>query len=176
MNTLLVFLPMIVVLSIGLLVTIPIIKKDRKQADLNQTEIRYSNFWLRLIAFIIDFMILSVIDYLIIIKTFNLEIKHTIYEFEFFSLYTHPIGILVGWLYYSILESSKIRATVGKMAFKIQVTDLKQNRISFWNATGRYFGKFISSFIFCFGFIMMFFMSKKQCLHDVLAGTIVTRR
>ena len=40
-------------------------------------------------------------------------------------------GIIVGWLYYTILESSKLQATIGKMALGLVVTDLAGNRISF---------------------------------------------
>jgi len=176
MNTFMTFIPLIVVLGIGLVVVINLIIKDRKQAINDQPTEKYSNFWLRLLSFFIDFIILSIISYIIIIYILNLEIKNITADFGFFILYKHPVAIIISWLYYSLLESSKLMGTFGKAICQIKVSDMKGNKISFLNATGRFFAKFLSSIILFMGFLMMIFMSKKQCLHDVLADTIVTKR
>ena len=86
------------------------------------------------------------------------------------------IGILIGWLYEALMISSPAQATLGKMACGIRVTDLNGGRISFGKATGRYFGKFISSLILGIGYLMCIWTDRKQCLHDTLAGTLVWRR
>jgi uncharacterized RDD family membrane protein YckC len=83
--------------------------------------------------------------------------------------------ILGNWLYYSLMESSSRQATLGKMAVGIKVTDMNGQRISFLNATGRYFGKIISGAVFMIGYIMIIFTEKKQGLHDIMAGTLVVR-
>ncbi|MCY7409592.1 MAG: RDD family protein, partial [Chitinophagales bacterium] len=82
-------------------------------------------------------------------------------------------GIVLNWLYYAFMESSTKQATLGKMALNIKVTDMQGNRITFLNATGRYFGKIISSLIMGIGYIMAGFTEKKQALHDIVAGTLV---
>ncbi|MBK9732740.1 MAG: RDD family protein [Chitinophagaceae bacterium] len=86
------------------------------------------------------------------------------------------ISVTISWLYYALMESSQRQATLGKSALGIKVTDLNGNRISFLNATGRYFGKILSGLIFGIGYIMIIFTEKKQGLHDVLAGTLVVRK
>ncbi|MEP7128319.1 MAG: RDD family protein [Chitinophagales bacterium] len=86
------------------------------------------------------------------------------------------ISVTISWLYYSLMESSHRQATLGKSALGIKVTDLNGNRISFLNATGRYFGKILSGLIFGIGYIMIIFTEKKQGLHDILAGTLVVRK
>lgn len=176
MQTFLTFLPMLVVLSIGLLVTISIVKNDRKQLLETTDQIKYSGFWLRFLSFIIDFAILSLMDYLILIIVLKIDYSATLKDLGFISLYSHPAAIVTGWLYYSAFESSSLMATPGKLLINLKVTDLKINKLTFLNATGRYFGKILSSIILSLGFLMMVFMSKKQCLHDHLAKTIVIKK
>ena len=83
--------------------------------------------------------------------------------------------VVVGWLYYSLMESSPTQATLGKMAMGLRVTDMENQRVDFSRATGRFFGKFLSLFTFCIGFIMAAFTTRKQALHDQLASTLVLR-
>jgi uncharacterized RDD family membrane protein YckC len=80
------------------------------------------------------------------------------------------------WVYFASLESSPWRATLGKKALGLMVVDLAGNRISFPRASGRFFAKIISSMTFLIGFLMAGFTAKKQALHDMLAGCLVTRR
>lgn len=169
-----VFLPMTIIFILGLIVIIPRILKDRKEVDSNLQDFKYSNFWLRLLAFLIDLTILLVCNGIIAI-IFNLELKDKISDFGFFAIFRHPVGILTGWLYFSIFESSTLMATLGKLTVRIKVMDCQGVRITFLRATGRYFGKYISSFLLCMGFLMIFFMKKKQALHDIFAATIVIK-
>ena len=62
------------------------------------------------------------------------------------------------------------------MAVGIKVTSTNGQRISFLNATGRFFGKIISGMLFGFGYIMILFTEKKQGLHDLMAGTLVVKK
>ncbi len=86
------------------------------------------------------------------------------------------IRIVLGWLYFSLMESSSNQATIGKMALGIKVTDTLGNRISFARATGRYFAKMISGVTLFIGYIMAAFTEKKQALHDIIAGTLVVKK
>ena len=74
------------------------------------------------------------------------------------------------------MESSQKQATLGKIIVGIKVTDLEGNRISFAKASGRHFGKYISAFILCIGYIMAGFTEKKQALHDILASCLVINK
>lgn len=84
--------------------------------------------------------------------------------------------ILFGWLYFTGLESSLMKATFGKIALGIIVTDLDGNRISFGRANGRYWCKYISALILMIGYIMAGFTEKKQALHDTMANTLVVKK
>ena len=86
------------------------------------------------------------------------------------------LGAFSGWLYSAVMESSSQRATFGKMAFGLTVTDLNGNQISFGAVTGRFFGKYVSSIICGAGYIMAAFTEKRQGLHDMMAGCVVLER
>jgi uncharacterized RDD family membrane protein YckC len=79
-------------------------------------------------------------------------------------------------LYFAYFESSERQATIGKIAMKIRVTDMHGERITFMNALGRAaFRNLVSGSICLIGFIIALFTEKKQALHDLVASTIVTK-
>jgi len=86
------------------------------------------------------------------------------------------LGIGIGWFYEAFMVSSSYQGTLGKMAVGIVVTDLQGRRISFLKATGRHFGKLISTFALMAGYLMQPFTEKRQALHDMLAGCLVLRK
>jgi len=121
----------------------------------------YASFWQRFFAAFIDGFILLIPNY--------------IFQFMFGkeTLGDYTASIITGWLYYALLESGSWQATVGKRSLRIKVVDMDGQRISFGQATGRHFGKFISAIILFIGYFMMLWDDKKQTLHDKMAGTLV---
>ena len=90
----------------------------------------------------------------------------------FISMYT-LFGLIVPWLYFALQFASKKQGTLGMRAVGIKVVDHDYKRISFANATGRYFGMILSAFILYIGYIMIAFVKRKQGLHDLLASTYI---
>ncbi len=86
------------------------------------------------------------------------------------------VGVILGWLYFAIMESSSKQGTLGKIALGIKVTDLSGNAISFGRATVRHFGKILSTIILLVGYLMVAFTAKKQGLHDMIAGCLVVKK
>ena len=80
------------------------------------------------------------------------------------------------WLYYALMESSPLQATVGKIALGIKVTDEAGERIGFGRATGRFFAHIVSGLIMGIGYAMVVFTRHRQALHDMIAGTYVVRK
>jgi len=134
--------------------------------------IEYAGFWKRLLAFIIDTVLLWVVQ-MIITLILALVIDSAGVAYMVFSM---ALQITISWLYYAIQESSSSQATIGKRALGIIVTDLGGKRISFGRATGRYFAKIISGLILLIGYIMIAFTKKKQGLHDIIADTLVVSK
>ena len=142
---------------------------------LQQQPTEYAGFWLRFVAVIIDGIILSIPQY---------ALGFAMTGVSFFGASDLPFvasnplfSVVIPWLYGAFMESSKHQATLGKMAVGIKVTDLDYNGpISFGRATGRYFGKMVSSLILLIGFIMAGFTERKQALHDMMANTLVVKK
>ncbi len=86
------------------------------------------------------------------------------------------INLILNWLYFTGLESSRLKATFGKLLLGLKVVDLQDNKISFMKANIRYWSKIISILMLMIGFIMIAFTSKKQGSHDMLAKTIVLKK
>jgi uncharacterized RDD family membrane protein YckC len=84
------------------------------------------------------------------------------------------VGIVAPWIYEAAMISSSKQATLGKRALGIVVSDMQGRRISFGRATGRYFGKMVSSLTLGVGYIMAAFTERKQALHDMMADCILT--
>lgn len=78
------------------------------------------------------------------------------------------------WLLYtSVLESSRLQATLGKLAMFIRVADDEGRRVTLPRALARNALKLISAFPLCIGYLMAGWTAKKQALHDMLAGCTV---
>ncbi len=129
----------------------------------------YAGFWRRLVAFLIDYVITAVPSW-IGITILSVAMGETGY------LFGCVLGTIGCWLYYALFESSSKQATLGKLALGIKVTDLNGLRASFAKATGRHFAKILSGLILGIGYIMAGFTTKKQALHDQVAGCLVVQQ
>jgi len=85
------------------------------------------------------------------------------------------LPFLSAWLYFAFLEGSSGGATAGKRAMGIRVVSTEGQPIGFGTATGRFIAQFLSFFTFCFGYFLMFFNARSQCLHDIITSTVVVR-
>jgi uncharacterized RDD family membrane protein YckC len=152
-----------------------------------QPPAHFAGFWLRLVAYIIDWAILGFVTGILIIlplmgNTLRALATSGKSPFEFYMQMNSQIVavrllvLMAGWLYFALLESSPWQATLGKKALGLLVTDLAGRRVSFARASGRYFGKIVSAIILFIGFLMAGFTEKKQALHDILAGCLVIRK
>jgi uncharacterized RDD family membrane protein YckC len=151
-----------------------------------QPVFNYAGFWKRLVAYLLDQIIISVIGFFIVVPVLAM-VGLSLFSSDFepsdefiITLITAYFSLIIlllaaEWLYFALMESMK-GATLGKMALGIIVTDLQGNRISFGRATGRYFAKIISSLTILVGYIMAGFTQRKQALHDIIAGCLVINK
>jgi uncharacterized RDD family membrane protein YckC len=150
-------------------------------------EVRYAGFWLRAVAWLIDVLVMIAFGALVggciggVIggsmgarHATPQQIRQTVVETV--APIVRLLQIIGGWLYFALMESSARQATLGKMALGLRVTDEQGRRIGFGRATGRYFAKIISALILFIGFIMAGFTTRKQALHDMIAGTLVVKK
>jgi uncharacterized RDD family membrane protein YckC len=123
----------------------------------------YAGFWVRVLAAILDALVLSAVGWLLG------RGAHDDYAIS------GAASIVVGWLYCAFMESGPKQATLGKIVLGLIVTDEQGRRIDFARASIRHFSKYLSAILLCIGFLMVAFDARKQGLHDKLAKTLVLR-
>lgn len=163
-----------------------------------QPGVAYAGFWLRLVAAIIDGLILSIplapIYIFVFIGIFrnsqdlqNLQDPTMVWTilgpkmFLFFIL--GIVAVMVNWLYHGLFESSTWQATPGKKALGLIVTDLEGRQVTFGRASGRYFAGRGATIVPSLGGMYYFidcicigFTERKQAIHDMIASCLVLRR
>ena len=82
---------------------------------------------------------------------------------------------IVNFIYHVVMEASPKQGTYGKQILKIKVTDLLGERVGFGKSLGRNLAKILSALTLFIGYLYSFFNTKRQCLHDVVAGTLVIK-
>lgn len=144
----------------------------------------HAGFWLRFVAYFIDGFIISAVAVVLFVVLFIALVLPQIHAGAHDrvgpmvgALVAFEVAVLIGaWLYFALCESSHLQATPGKLALGLRVTDLRGHRIGFGRATGRFFGKLVSGFIFDIGYMLAGWTPRKQALHDLMAGCCVVRR
>lgn len=132
---------------------------------------RYAGFWLRFAAYLIDIVLLFIVEAVLAVGVLVMA-PHDMRALA----NVLPVSSAIAWAYFALFESSPLRATVGKYALGLYVSDLRGDPIGFGRATARYWLKLVSSLTLLVGWIMAAFTPRKQALHDMLAGTLVLRR
>ena len=117
----------------------------------------YATFWRRVLSHILDGILIGSLS------------------FALFGTRAMLATISLSWLYYAFMESSHYQGTLGKLALGMRVTSESGDRISFGQATGRYFAKILSGLTLGIGYLMVAWTEKKQGLHDKIAHTLIIR-
>ena len=154
--------------------------------------VEYAGFWLRVLAFLIDNVLIGVAMLVVLIPLVFLTGLGALFSriandgdlndagiFLIIGILfaAGTASLLVTWLYHALMESSEWQATVGKKCLGLVVTDMAGQRVSFGRSTGRHFGKMITNLIPAFlGYIMAAFTERRQALHDMMSGCLVLRR
>lgn len=134
----------------------------------------YAGFWLRAGAIAIDMGVM--VAFALMLSLVLTPVKFMVYDDAFvIDAFQNLIIIVVGFLYFALLESSQWQGTVGKKAVGLIVTDMNGNRLTFGRSSARYWSKVVSGLSCYVGFIMAGFTDKKQGLHDMIAGCLVLK-
>jgi uncharacterized RDD family membrane protein YckC len=134
-----------------------------------ERKLNYAGFWIRVAAVFID----SILMYIVFFGVAFLSMDDISSMATSMNITLQLIFAAAGILYFAGMESSSRQATLGKMAVGIKVGNAQGEQLSFANALGRYFAKIISAITLYIGFMMAGWDSKKQALHDKIAGTYV---
>jgi uncharacterized RDD family membrane protein YckC len=153
--------------------TNPYTSPEASLENAQDAEMRYGGFWLRVIASIIDGILIQIVvfvgAFLVVMLVMGEGTEESLH------IIANLVGLVISWLYYTLLESSNWQATIGKKALGLKVTDLQGQQIGFGRANARYWSKILSALILMIGFLMVAFTEKKQGLHDLIASTLVIK-
>ena len=127
---------------------------------------RYASIGTRLIAILVDGLILSFLGYLIFGKGGSYSLPSFSYSFGQFVL---------SGAYFILQEGSSRKATLGKRILNIHIESSNQNPMDYKKATVRYLGKLISALILMIGYIIALFSKENLALHDRFANTVVLK-
>ncbi|WP_299499328.1 RDD family protein [Mucilaginibacter sp.] len=133
----------------------------------------YGSFDQRLIAAALDWFFVSGVC---IITAFiiSLFITNMVVGLAFaFSL----LGVIpvVKFIYQVVMESLVKQATYGKQLAGLKVCDMQGNRLTPAHAIGRNAAKIFSVLTLFMGYLYCYFNKQQQCLHDVIASTLVIK-
>ena len=157
--------------------------------------INYASFGWRLLAYILDAFVLQLMQIIIIVPfllSLGFDFVDVPFDWESYERYddkffkelelwidqVRPLiiaGLITQTLYFSLLESSYLQASLGKLVFGIKVVDQQGARLDFLRCLVRNMSKFLSSLIFMLGYLMALVTENKQALHDLIAGAYIVR-
>ena len=149
------------------------------------TTVRYAGFWIRFVAWIIDTIVLFIMQRVISFALLGSVLRRNVYQpgmrpEEFIGPMMGMVGL--AWLIsmavgacYEGFFVAKLGATPGKMALGLKVVRPDGRPVDLGRAFGRYFAKILSAIIIFIGYIMVGFDSEKRGLHDMICDTRVVR-
>jgi uncharacterized RDD family membrane protein YckC len=133
---------------------------------------KYVGFWKRLLASLIDTVIIIVLLLLLALPLYGREYMQLSREgktllFDALTRWVAPaVAAILFWRYRG--------ATPGKMLFSMKIVDADTlGAPSTGKLIGRYFAYLVSMIPLCLGFLWIAFDKRKQGWHDKLAGTVV---
>jgi len=134
---------------------------------------RYVGFWARVLATLIDSVLIMAITLPTLLAIYGMA------YLENRSMFQGPADILISNVLPMILVIlfwAKKQATPGKMAVSARIVDAETGgKPSKKQCVGRYFAYFLSAIPLGLGFLWVAFDPKKQAWHDKLAGTVVVK-
>lgn len=130
----------------------------------------YGGFWIRVGAYLIDAVILSIAQ-----AAIYAVFGQSMFDPESGGGLANIVSIIVALAYFVGFESSDLQGTPGKRALGLIVTDADGRKITPVRAIGRYFAKILSGIILGIGYIMVAFTERKQGLHDIICSTLVLK-
>jgi uncharacterized RDD family membrane protein YckC len=137
----------------------------------------YAGFWIRVVAYIIDAILLGLVGVLTVPFTATYSDPNSLNNLNSAATRTSSgIDLVLSFLYFTLLWSY-MGASLGQRLLGLRVVDATTGQpIGFGKAAVRWFGVLISFFVCFIGVIWVAFDARKQGWGDKIAGTVVVRR
>ncbi|HEO70153.1 MAG TPA: RDD family protein, partial [Candidatus Hydrogenedentes bacterium] len=150
----------------------PLFFQRLKEGGALPMTMRYSGFWIRFGAVMIDGIVLQVAN-VILMGILGATLGAASEERALLSTgVIMTLSSLIGMLYETLLVG-KYGATVGKMAVGVKVVRPDGSPLTYLRAFGRHWGKMVSGLTMGIGYLMAAFDGEKRALHDRICDTRV---
>lgn len=144
---------------------------------------QFGGFWIRFVAKVIDWIILGICQWAIMIPV-SMLVAPSMLEGDDQALSPNffifiGIQVLLGIsipLLYNTFFIGKWGATLGKMACGLKVVTPEGDTVTYMRAFGRFFAEWISMIMLYIGYIMVGFDDEKRSLHDRICSTRVVKK
>jgi uncharacterized RDD family membrane protein YckC len=137
-----------------------------------------ANFWWRLLAYAIDYVLLILLMSSVGIA-FGLVLRFTGISLHWEDEHDTKlklITVIIFLAYNSGFEATRMQGSIGKTICGLKVVNAQGQRINFSNALGRNAGKLLSSLVLGMGYLNIFWDKHRQGWHDQMAKTYVIRK
>lgn len=132
----------------------------------------FAGFDLRMLAMVIDwFIVLGAVICLELFVVLSFDIEKQSIVLIAANVIIIPI---LKFIYQVTLEATQ-QATFGKKMLNIRVTNMDGLKPTFIQVFFRNLSKLFSTVILFFGYFYLFLNKKQQCIHDVMAHTLVIK-
>jgi len=138
------------------------------------TQVNYGGFWIRVVAYIIDAILLGIIG-VVIIAAFGVDVTDPNLTQNGRYQGAQVFDLVVSFVYFAGLWTV-MGGSLGQRIFGMRIVDANSGApIGFGKAALRWLGLVISFFVCFIGVIWVAFDSRKQGWMDKIAGTVVVR-
>jgi uncharacterized RDD family membrane protein YckC len=157
----------------------------------------HAGFWVRLIAGIID-LVLLVVPFAVFVSFFaaGMGISNPFFNHRARTPLNETLAqwgptflfvcvcffVAESWLYFALSESSRWHATLGKRFLGLYVTDAAGKPVDFWRASLRFCGgrllahvPVVGAYYFVIDCLCVGLTPSKRAIHDILSGCMVLR-
>ena len=132
----------------------------------------YAGFWTRVVAFLIDLIVVYATASLLNTLSFGLLNK----QIDFPILGEESLSYVIVIFTYFIAMTYFFSQTLGKMIMKIKVETNKGEKLSFADVVYRELvGRLLTIFLAYLPYLAVAFTNKKKGLHDFIADTVVVK-
>lgn len=163
------------------------LRRLQEGASTAATGLRYQGFWIRLVAKILDWIVVGVLLIPLWFVFMGSVISASASaaagragaplasQFLGMQLLMNLASIVIT-LAYSTWMNGRWGATVGKMAIGAVIVNTDGTPIGYGKALARALAEILSGIILLIGYIMAAFDRQKRALHDQICGTLVVAR
>jgi uncharacterized RDD family membrane protein YckC len=143
--------------------------------------LNYAGFWIRTGAYLIDYIILQVVNFFVVfvLMAAGLSVERSpaeaSYRFRVLNGAATLLIVGIGILYF-VFFNGAFGATPGKLCLKLKIVRSDGKPITYLRAFARYFALLLSSLFLGIGLMMAGWDSEKRAMHDSICDTRVIRR